>query len=109
VDDEFASSLPKEMKSSSQAKPPTKITMSTPGGASVITAGSTAKKSSKNDLSDESIQAFRDIAAAMKEKHSTDKMFCLLQMDGVSPTTKKNIQNALLEEFWTNTAAPPLA
>jgi hypothetical protein len=109
VDDEFASSLPEEMKSSFQAKPPAEIIMSTPSGASVITARSTAKKSSKNDFSDESIQAFRDIAAAMKEKHSTAKMFRLLQMDGVSPNTKKNIHNALLEEFWTNTAASPPA
>jgi hypothetical protein len=46
------------MKISSQVKPPTEIIMSTPGGASVITAQSTAKKSSKNDFSDESVQAF---------------------------------------------------
>jgi hypothetical protein len=35
----------------------------------------------------------------MKEKHNTDKMFCLLQIDGVLPITKRNIQETLLQEF----------
>jgi hypothetical protein len=48
----------------------------------------------------------------MKEKHSTDKMFrLLLAMDGVSPNTKRNIHNALLQEFCPSSTvvAPPPA
>jgi hypothetical protein len=48
----------------------------------------------------------------MKEKHNTDKIFHLLQMDGVSPITKRNIQETLLQEFRASHApedspAPP--
>jgi hypothetical protein len=42
----------------------------------------------------------------MNEKHSTNKMFRLLVMDGVSPNTKRNIQNALLQEFCPSSTAP---
>jgi hypothetical protein len=107
---QFASSLPEEMKGSSHNKPPLEVFM-TPGGGSVCTSKSSSKKSSTKDFSDASVQAFHDIAAMMREKHSTDKMFRLLAMDGVSPNTKRNIQNALLQEFCpcSTAPAPPLA
>jgi hypothetical protein len=99
VDDEFASSLPEEMKGSSHSKPPTEIVMAMPGGASIASSKSTVKKATTNDFSDASVQAFCNIAAAMKEKHNTDKIFHCLQMDGVSPITKRNIQETRLQEF----------
>jgi hypothetical protein len=69
----------------------------------------TVKKTTANDFSDVSVQAFRDIAATMKLKHSMDKMFWLLQMDGVSLDTKKNIQNMLLQEFCNIATVPESA
>jgi hypothetical protein len=110
VDDEFASSLPEEMKGTSHNRPPSEILMTPGAGATVATSKSSVKKpANMNDFSDASVQAFKDIAATMREKHSTDKMFCLLAMDGVPPNTKKNIQDALLQEFRTAQVSDPLA
>jgi hypothetical protein len=95
------------MKESSHNKPPSEIVMSTPGGASIATTRSSSKRAATNDFSDSSVQAFKDIAATMKEKHSTDKMFRLLAMEGVSPNTKKNIQDVLLSEFRSTTVVAP--
>jgi hypothetical protein len=75
--------------------------MSTPraGGSVASVSRLSSKKAQATDFSDASVQAFKDIAETMKEKHSTDKMFRLLAMDGVSPNTKKSIQEALLNDF----------
>jgi hypothetical protein len=110
VDDEIASSLPEEMTGSSHNRPPSEILMTPSAGASVATSKSSVKKlANTNDFLDASVQAFKDIAATVRQKHSTDKMFCLLAMDGVSPNTKKNIQDALLQEFRTAQVSVPLA
>jgi hypothetical protein len=78
VDDEFASSLPEEMKGSSHNRPPSEILMTPGAGASVATSKLSVKKpANMNDFVDALVQAFKDIAAMMREKHSTDKMFCL--------------------------------
>jgi hypothetical protein len=47
----------------------------TPGaGTSVVTSKLSVKKpANTNDFLDASVQAFKDIAATMQEKHSTDK------------------------------------
>jgi hypothetical protein len=99
VSNEFATSLPNKIKGSSNKKPPRKIVMSTPRGCSIAMTSSLSKKSSNNNFSEASVQAFKDIAESMKEKHSTDKMFQLLAMDCVSPDTKNALQNTLLEDF----------
>jgi hypothetical protein len=50
-------------------------------------------------MSDASVQTFSDIARTLRKKHSTDKMFWLLEMESVSPNTKKSITNAILNDF----------
>jgi hypothetical protein len=54
VDDEFASSLPEEMKGSLHNKPPLEVFM-TPCGGSVCTSKLSSKKSSTEDFSDASV------------------------------------------------------
>jgi hypothetical protein len=111
VDDEFASSLPEDIKGSSNKKPSSEIVLSTPSAARTSISGSrsSSKKANTNDFSDASVQAFKDIAETMKQKHCTDKMFRLLSMDGVSPNTKRSIQEALLNDFRSQHGVPAAA